>query len=400
MSGQTILDKTLERQLSAVPKEVRFCKRCAISNQRPRIVFDDKGVCGACNFADEKKGKIDWSAREKELVKLLDSHRRSDGKWDCIISCSGGKDASYVAHQLKTRYGMHPLTVTWAPLLYTDVGLENFQNFVKSGFFNLQGHANGALNRKLARLGFEEVGDPFLPFIYGQMCFSFHMALKFGISLVFYGENGEAEYGGNPKNNHRSHMPIDDWADAYWKGTTIDDLLKHGLKTTDYITREDAASPDLLFYRPPDIDALKKAGIQMHWYSYYHKWVPQENYYYSAENTGFKANPERSEGTYSKYASLDDKMDGIHYYMGYIKFGIGRATSDTSHEIRDGHLTREEAVALVRRYDGEFPKKHFKECLSYLGITEERFWHVVDSFRPPHLWAKVDGKWVLKHQVR
>jgi hypothetical protein len=146
------------------------------------------------------------------------------------------------------------------------------------------------------------------------------------------------------------------------------------------------------------VEDLSKAGIQMHWYSYYHKWIPQENYYYSLENTGFTANPGRSEGTYSKYASLDDRLDGFHYYLAFIKFGIGRATSDAAHEIRDGHITREEGVALVRRYDGEFPAKHFPEFLDYLEIDEEHFWQVVDFYRGANVWGW-DGQWNLKHQV-
>ena len=137
----------------------------------------------------------------------------------------------------------------------------------------------------------------------------------------------------------------------------------------------------------------------MHWYSYYHKWIPQENYYYSLENTGFKANKGRSEGTYSKYASLDDKMDGFHFYMAFIKFGIGRATSDASHEIRDGHLTRDEGVALVRRFDGEFPSKYFDEFLEYIHMTEEEFWEVVDYYRRDHIWKKEYGEWKLIQQV-
>lgn len=395
----SIKAKTLERQLAMLPREVKFCKKCVISNQRPRIVLDGEGVCSACRFAYEKQHAIDWKKREEELVDLLDRHRRKDGLWDVVVPCSGGKDSAFVAHQLKHKYGMHPLTVTWAPFRYTDIGLKNYVDFVNAGFNNIKAYPNGQLHRKLARIGFEEVGDPFLPFIFGQMCFAFHIALKFDIKLVFYGENGEAEYGGDPKNNYRSHMPLEDWATSYFKGTTVDDLLEYGVKHTDYIRASDFDPSDLTFYRPPSVELLKAAGIQMHWYSYYQKWVPQEHYYYAAEHTGFTANPERSEGTYSKYASLDDRLDGLHYYMGFIKFGIGRTTSDSAHEIRDGHITREEGVALVRRYDGEFPSKYFHESLEYLQITERQFWEVVDSFRVPHIWQKVDGKWKLKCQV-
>jgi hypothetical protein len=118
------------------------------------------------------------------------------------------------------------------------------------------------------------------------------------------------------------------------------------------------------------------------------------------EHTGFEPNPERSEGTYSKYASLDDRVDGFHYYTMFIKFGQGRAMNDAAHEIRDGHITREEAVALVRKYDGEFPKKYFREFLDYVGIDEGQFHVAIDRNRSPHLWdQKPGGDWVLRHQV-
>lgn len=151
----------------------------------------------------------------------------------------------------------------------------------------------------------------------------------------------------------------------------------------------------------PDFKEIKKLKAQMHWWSYYHKWIPQENYYYSAEHTGFEANPDgHSEGTHSKYSSLDDKLDGFHFYLGYIKFGLGRATRDAMMEIRSGHITRDEAVALVKRYDGEFPKKHFRDFLDYLNITGKHFWKIVERYRSPHLWKKENGKWKLKYIVK
>ena len=125
----------------------------------------------------------------------------------------------------------------------------------------------------------------------------------------------------------------------------------------------------------------------------------RENYYYTFENTGFRPNKERSEGTYSKYASLDDQFDGLHYYMMFIKFGIGRATSDAAHEVRDGLITRQDAVKLVEKYDSEFLKKYFRETIDYLGVSEKEFFNIVDSFRPKHIWKKVKGKWKLRHTV-
>ena len=195
-------------------------------------------------------------------------------------------------------------------------------------------------------------------------------------------------------------MVDESWVDLYLKGVTVDDLVDWG-KDQGIITEDDYTESDLTFYRPPAIEDLKRKNLHMYWFSYFHKWVPQENYYYATEHTGLKANTERSEGTYSKYASLDDRLDGFHYYFMLMKFGIGRAASDACHEIRDGHLTREEGAALVKRYDAEPPTKYFRECLEYLGLTEEKFWEVADRYRSqaPHIREKAAGEWRLKHTI-
>ncbi len=391
----------LDRQITQLPKEIKFCARCVVSNQRPRIAFDSEGICGACRYADIKNSEIDWEQREKELKELCDANRSTDGKFDVIVPGSGGKDSARVSWELKYKYGMHPLTVTWAPFEYTSVGYANFRNFIKvGGFNNLMAWQNGIFHRKLSRLSFEMLGDAWQPFTYGQVSYAFHMAKALGIKLVFFGENGEAEYSGNPQVFNKSGMPITLWNEQYFKGITIRDLVKYGLEETDYLKENDFDESDFTFYEPPKTTDLKSWGAEFKWFSYYKKWIPQENYYLAAEKTGFQANPEgRSEGTYSKYASLDDQMDGFHFYHAFLKFGICRCTSDAAHEIRDGHITREEGVSLVKRYDGEFPKMHFNAFLNYLNITPEQFWRAINKFRTPRIWKKVNGEWRLRSAV-
>ena len=181
------------------------------------------------------------------------------------------------------------------------------------------------------------------------------------------------------------------------KGTTIDELIAYGVETKDYMKDINWSKCDLSFYRPPKVEDMRtKNTSKLHFFGYFKEWIPQENFYYAAEHTGFKPNPERTEGTYSKYASLDDKMDGFHYYMRYIKFGLGRCMEDAAHEIRDGHITREEGIALMDRFEGEFPARYFSEFIEYLDITVDHFWSVVDEWRPSHLWRKDGNNWVLK----
>jgi N-acetyl sugar amidotransferase len=394
-----LLDKSLDRQVIN-SNTVKFCKKCVMSNQRPRLKFDKNGICSACNYAEIKNNEIDWDLRKKKLVDLLDKHRSNDGSYDCIVPGSGGKDSSFVAHKLKYEYGMHPLTITWAPFIYTDIGWQNYLAFKDSGFDNMLFFPNGIIHRKLSRLAFELVGDNFLPFIYGQKAYAFNIAVKHKIPLIFYGESGEVEYGGNTKNIDKSHENVDDWKELYFKSSSLDDLVNSGLQNN-ILNNEEISNNALDFYRAPSIEKIEENNTQMHWFSFYEKWLPQENYYYACENTGFIANPGRSEGTYSKYASLDDKTDGFHFYMAYIKFGFGRATSDAAHEIREGYISREEAVSLVDRYDGEFPEKYFQEFLNYINIDEEYFFKIIDFYRKrsPHIWTNTNNGWKLRHTV-
>ena len=391
-----------------LPEQVVFCKRCVMSNQRPAssvefrhtpaqkhrtLHFDEEGVCDACRFA-ERKEQIDWAQREKELLRLLDRFRRQDGAYDCLVPGSGGKDSCYAAHVLKYKYGMHPLTVTWPPLLYTEIGWKNFLNWLEvGGFDNVTFKPNGRVQRLLTRLSIENLLHPFQTFILGQKNVAPKLALKYEIPLIFYGEN-EAEYGNPVADNEtslrdKSFYAMDNLSDVRLAGVPIRDLMdEHHLSLN-----------DLAAYLPPDYKELERSKIEVQYLGYYLKWTPQEAYYYAVEHTGFEANPARTEGTYSKYNSLDDRSDGLHYYTTYIKFGLGRTTYDASQEIRNRHLTREEGVALVRRFDGEFPGKYFNEVMDHLGMKPDRFLELCDQYRSPHLWNKDGGEWKLRHQV-
>lgn len=363
-------------------EEIKFCKRCVISNQRPRIVFDDEGVCSACRFADEKENSIDWQDRGEKLTHLLSDHRGGDGAPDIVVPCSGGKDASMVAHRIKHEHNMNPMCATWAPIGSTDIGRQNYEAFIASGFNGVVGHADGITHRKLSRLALEFYGDSFLPFIYGQLFYPLHVAKSLGIELIMLGENGEAEYGGDPAANHKPCWSPEDWDRVYLKSASVSVLVDIGLEMG-AITQYEADHISPYYTAPVDFRP------DVHWFSYYRKWHPQENYYYASEHTGFSANPDgRSTGTYSKYSSLDDRFDDPHYYMAYIKYGIGRCTSDAAHEIRDGEINRDEAVALVKRYDGEFPTRHQGEFYEYLGIDQEWFFEINDRFMPDHVWNK------------
>ena len=371
-----------------LPLRVKFCSQCTISNQRPRISFDEYGVCSACRYSEHKKNVINWNQREYELEKLCDSHRKSNGDFDVIVPCSGGKDGSYVAHQLKNKYDMNPLTVTWSPLKASEIGKRNLQNFINSGFSHIMGTADPNLTKRLATLSFIHLGDPFQPFIYGQTNFPIQMALKYNIQLVMYGENGEVEYGGDMTDAGSPIRKFQDSNKIYFSGLPPEFWERHGVERKDL-------KPFML----PKLSHIAKAGIERHFFGYYKYWDPQENFYYSQKYTGFSPDSRRTDGTYSKYASIDDEIDGFHYYLSYIKFGLGRATSDSAHEIRDNKIDRDEGIALVKKYDHEFPNRYYKEFLEYCDLSEEEVTNIIDSWRSDHLWHKKNDQWCLRNQL-
>lgn len=408
-----------------LPHEVAFCKKCVISNQRPNsaveyvhtkdskkttIHFDEHGVCDACRLAEQKHGSIDWAERERKLMDLCDRFRSKDGSYDCVVPGSGGKDSFYAAHMLKYKYGMHPLTVTWAPHVYTDWGWKNFQRWLHAGFDNFLCTPNGKIHRLITRLAVENLFHPFQPFMFGQKSLAPKMALLHKIPLVFYGEN-EAEYG-NPIADTQSakrdwsYFTSDDKSKIYLGGTSLADLKNH------FGVDESELQP----YLPANPAKIEEQKIEVHYLGYYLKWHPQSAYYYSVEHGGFEASPERTPGTYSKYNSIDDRIDDFHYYTTFIKFGIGRATYDAAQEIRSGDINRDEGVALAKRFDGEYPDRFSEEIFRYLSIPAnefpeasrmfeqpnidyEYFMHLADTFRSPHLWKFEEGEWKLRHQV-
>jgi len=391
-----------------LPHDVVYCTRCVMSNQRPAstvefkhtkdskkvtLNIDADGVCDACRTA-ETKDNIDWDQRERELVALLDKHRSKDGSYDCLVPGSGGKDSAYQAHVLKYKYGMNPLTITWPPILYTDYGYKNWKNWIDSGFDNVAFNRNGKVMKLLTKLSIENLLHPFQTFILGQKNLAPKIAAQYGLNLIFYGEN-EAEYG-NPIADNMSSLRDK----SYFSFTHLDDIFLGGVSIPELQEKYKLNMSDIQAFLPPKAEELEKAKIEVHYLGYYLRWTPQEVYYYAVENTGFQARPFRTQGTYSKYNSIDDKIDDLHYFTTYIKFGIGRATYDASQEIRNNHITREEAVALVNRFDGEFPDKYFEEVMEYLEIKPEDFMALCDKFRSPHLWGKDEnGKWKLRHNV-
>ena len=409
--------------LYGLSEDIKYCKNCLMSNQRPNmcpehyhtkenaksiIKFTD-GICDACLLKNKKDNEIDWEERERELKALLDKYRSKNGSYDVLIPGSGGKDSFYVAHILKYKYGMNPLTCTFAPNIYTDWGLKNFYSWLEAGFNNYKFTVDIKVHRLITRISLENLLHPFQPWILGQKNFPTKFAKLTKIPLIFYGEN-PAEYG-NPNDKYYDDMLME------WHAcNNLDNVYVAGLPISELSKRFKLVNSNLEPYLPLTYEEFKDNNLKCVAFSYFKKWHPQENYYYTVENSNFITSPERTAGTYSKYSSIDDKIDDLHYYTAKIKFGIGRTHYDVAQEIRSGDLTTSEGKSLINKFDGEYPKRFEKEIFDYLSLDNEQykdiqtefevlkmnrdyFDNLCDSFRSPHLWRFSNEGWSLRKTI-
>ncbi len=369
--------------------DVIYCKKCLTPNSRPRVVFDAHGVCNACLNAEEKK-KIDWDARRREFLEYVERYRPRSGPYDCIVPWSGGKDSSAIAHKLKFEFGLNPLLVTFSPLLPNELGIHNREEMLKLGFDHFMVRPNQKVARRLSRRFFIERGNPKVAWDAGINSIPVQVAVKFGIPLLFYAEHGESEYGGRVLSEE--HRKVKD----------LTEILENQIGDDPQNWVDDEISErDLATYIYPDADAVAQAGVKAMYFSYFFKWSMYENYNYIRDKIDFKLDPKgRTDGTFTNFDSLDDKIDNLYYYMQYIKFGFGRTVRDASRLIQNGHITREEGYDLVCKYDDEYPQSFMDENLEYLGLSETEFQNLVDSHRNSEIWKFEGNQWKLRFPPR
>ena len=357
---------------------------------RPRISFNSDGVCNACTNAEEKK-KIDWSKRENEffeVVKKIKKNKERNLNYDCIVPWSGGKDSTSIALKLK-KFGLNPLLVTFSPIILNECGQKNRNSLINRGFDAILIQPNNDVAKKLAKRFFIERGNPKIAWDAGINSTPLQIATNYKIPYIFYAEHGESEYGGlvlseESKRTRDTQEVIEHQIGDYPENWVSDEI----------------SAKDLNVYIFPDKEK-KQQNITSYYFSYFFKWSMLENYHYvKKEMPEFEENPNgRTEGTFTNFDSLDDKIDDLYYYMQYIKFGFGRATRDSCRMIQNNQMTREEAVDLARKYDGEEPKIYQKEVLEYLDINIEQYFEIIEKHRNNEIWKQDKNNWKLKFEI-
>ncbi len=372
---------------------ILFCKKCIMPNTRPRIVFDSNNICNACINREYKK-KINWSQRKKEFTQLIQDIKSRDASfnknYDCIVPWSGGKDSSSIALKLKFEFGLNPLLVTFSPLIINECGTHNREEVLKKGFDSIFVRPNQKVAKELARRFFIERGNPKVAWDAGVNTAPMLIAEKMKIPIVMYAEHGESEYGGLVLSKES------------YKIRDTREVIEHQIG--DYPenwVNKDISIKDLAPYIYPNLEQINQSKIRPFYFSYFFKWSMMENFKYIEKILpNFMTNPNgRTEGTFTNFDSLDDKIDSLYYYMQYIKFGFGRATRDACRLIQNKQMKREEAIKLARKYDDEFPKTDLKEILKYLNLSEFDFEEIINKHRNSEIWKQQGNSWKLINSI-
>lgn len=365
-------------------EKISLCSNCLTPTTRPRIEFHSS-VCNAC-LNSQKKQVINWDSREKELLKILEKFKSSTGEWDCIVPYSGGKDSATIAHKLKKKYGMNPLLITFSPLIPNEIGKKNVDAFIDLGFDNFYFRPNGIVSKKLGQRFFIERGNPKVAWDAGVNVIPVLMALKFNIKLIFYAEHGESEYGGKVISENSTKI------------RNFTEVIEHqiGDDPLNWIS-EEISKEELNGYIYPDLSLIEKNNIKVLYFSYFEKWSMFSNYEYIKNKFSFTTKEGRTNGTFTNFDSLDDKIDDLYYYMQFIKFGFGRCIRDCSRLIQNNQMERKKAIELCKMYDGEYPNENLEEVLSFLDLNTESFNKIIDLHRNQEIWKKNNkGSWENK----
>ena len=361
---------------------MRYCKRCITPSSRPNIQFNPEGICNACESHAIRR-VIDWAGRERAFRNVAAGAKSRSRGYDCLIPVSGGKDSTWqVVKALE--YGLNPLAVTWKTPARTEIGARNLANLVRLGTDHMDYQVNPEVEKKFMLQSLIRYGSTAIPMHMALFNIPLKVAVAFDIPLVIWGENSAFEYGA-AEEAHKGFRLDAQWLKHY--GVT------HGTTAADWISDE-LTEKELTPYFGPTDEELERKGILAVFLGYYFPWDPQVSLEVARAH-GFQAREEGPKTGLYNYADIDDDFISIHHYLKWYKFGFTRLFDNLSLEIRNGRMTREEAIRIVRDRGDETPHGDIAKFCAFVGITERRFFGMIEKFRNPHLWVRQNGKWII-----
>jgi N-acetyl sugar amidotransferase len=367
---------------------MRVCNSCIQPDTRPGIYFDEQGICGACRW-EEKKKEIDWESREKELRDIAEwAKKTTNSNYDCAIGVSGGKDSTKQALTARDRLGLRCLLVNGEPEGITEIGRHNIENLKKLGFDVITLRPNPKVMRLLIKRDFYKYLNPVKITEFPLYASTYIIAEKFDIPLIIQGENPGLTLGTSLTGVGKDSNSL--------KADELQTLSK-GIQ--EYLEISGIEEKDLFFFTY-NREKLENNNVRGIWLQYFLKeWSSRGNAEFSKKygliwrDKNFDPN---TIGTYVPFAQLDSDMVSVNQMLKYVKFGFGQCMDGACYDLREGRITREQAIELVKKYDGKCDERYIKQFCNYIEISLEEFWNVTNKFRGS-MWEKdTEGNWKNK----
>lgn len=378
---------------------VTYCTRCVYpSSSAAPLTFDADGVCSGCRTAIETE-RLDWDSRWKMLEKLVEPYR-GKGDYDLVVPVSGGKDSYFQVHTAIHRLGLKPLLVTYHGNRFMPEGEYNLQRLRQVfdvDHLILKPSQNALI--KLNRVGFTLHGDMNWHNHCGVMTLPIQMAVKYNIPLILWGEHSWIDLGGMFSYNDFPEFTAKTRLEHNLHGYDWYNFTDDGLeKSNQAHLKEGLTSRDLNWAKYPTDDEIDQADIRGIYLGLFELWNGNRNAELMSELYGWQEAQTEFDRTYRKISNLDDQHEnGVHDYMKFIKFGYGRGSDHAMKDIRSGLITRSEGIEIVKKYDHVRPQEDLDSWLKYVGMTEEEFDVIADTFRDPRVWRIEGDEWVKEN---
>jgi N-acetyl sugar amidotransferase len=359
-----------------------FCTICLNMSTRPNVIFSESGLCSSC-LQYTHPSQIDWQLRLAEIEDIKNyAEKNNSSGYDCIIGVSGGKDSTVQALFVRDILKMKPLLVSmsYPPDQVSELGVKNLSNLISLGFDCVSISCSPQIWKNLMKEGFYRFGNWAKSTELALFSSVPRIAVTYQIPIVWWGENAAVQFGemniegtGPSDGNKLKYSNTLDGGNIKW-------IIESGLDKNQIIQ-----------YQYPSDAEMMKAGIRILFLGHY---IRDFTIYSNGNRAVLRGlavkEPSLTDADFWGTSMLDEDFFTLNMMIKWLKYGFGRANDNVNEEIRCGRMSREEAIEIVEKFDGLCSNEVIEKFCTFIGITQNEFWIVVDTFVNSDLFEKVE----------
>jgi N-acetyl sugar amidotransferase len=356
------------------------CTRCGLPETYETIEFDAQGVCNVCRQQEFKKERVDWATRETEFAALVEGYRGKHD-YDCLVPFSGGKDSTFTLFHLVTKYKVKPLVVQFNHGFMRPTLLRNNERtFKKLGVDVMTFTPNWRVVRRVMLEALIRKGDFCWHCHTGIFAYPMQLAVKLNVPFIIWGE---------PSSEYTAYYDYRDDAVEEVDETRFNRFINLGITAEDMAGMIrgdfDLDARDLAPFTYPSLRDLKRLRVRSVCLGSFIPWDAKAQSALIQKELGWEGDQvEGMPWELYPYEKIECYMQGVRDYIKFLKRGYSRVSQMTALDLRNGRLEKNDADAIVGKYEGQKPPS-LALFLDYLGISEQRFHEIVlNTVVPPH----------------